>query len=106
MARSIRLRTAWTSQAMNGKGTSEAIARIGSSVSRIATVMRIISTSDAKSTRLIDRKLQIRSVSLVNRAIRSPVRLPPKNSSESRWRWAYVWLRRSALTRSLTQART
>src|SRR3712207_7324477 len=50
------------------------------------TLFRSISRSVAKSTRFSDRKLHSRSVSLLTRAIRSPVRLPPKNSSDSRWR--------------------
>ncbi|MNY62049.1 hypothetical protein D3C86_1988050 [compost metagenome] len=45
--------------------------------------MTIIRMSVAKSSRCSDRNTQMRSVSLPMREIRSPVRLPPKYSSES-----------------------
>ena len=61
-------------------------ASVGSIQKRSAAVMAIMKTSVRKSSRLIERKLQIRSVSLLSRDIRSPVRLPPKYSSESCWR--------------------
>src|SRR5262245_58285804 len=64
--------------------------------------MMIIKASLTKSTRLTDRKTQIRSVSLLIRDIKSPVRLPPKNSSESFCKCAYVRVRRSLVIRSLT----
>ena len=81
-----RSRTTWISQAMNGNGTSVTSASSGLIDNRIAAVITIISTSVAKSSRCSDRKMQIRSVSEPMRAIRSPVRLPPKYSSDSRSR--------------------
>ena len=43
---------------------------------------------------------------LPTREIKSPVRLPPKNSSDNRCKCAYVSFRSPALTCSLTRART
>ena len=94
------------SQAMIGKEASVAMPNSGSIDSNTAAVPTIISTSVAKSIRLSERKLQIRSVSLLMRATRSPVRLVAKKSSDSRCKCAYVALRKSALTRSLSQAST
>ena len=73
---------------MKGKGSSVASAILALMLSNTAAVMTIMTQSAAKSTTLIDRKLHSRSVSLLMRAIRSPVRLPPKNSSDSRCKWA------------------
>ncbi|CFN64813.1 Uncharacterised protein [Bordetella pertussis] len=78
-----RSRTTWIIHMMNGSGTRVANASHGLIDTRIAAVMAIISTSVAKSSRCSDRNTQMRSVSLPMRAIRSPVRLPPKYSSES-----------------------
>ena len=47
----------------------------------------IINTSVPKSNAVSERNVQMRSVSLLIRAIRSPVRLPPKYSSERRIKW-------------------
>ena len=91
---------------MSGNGNSVTNAICRSIVNRIAAVITIISTSVQKSSRLTERNVQMRSVSLPTREIKSPVRLPPKNSSDSRCRCAYVSLRRSALICSLTRART
>ena len=79
-------RTTWIIQAMNGSGSRVTSASQGLIENRIAAVMTIISTSVAKSSRCSERKTQMRSVSEPMRAIRSPVRLPPKYSSESRSR--------------------
>ena len=73
----------WISQAMNGSGTSVTSASHGLIENRMTAVITIISTSVAKSSRCSDRKTQMRSVSEPMRAIRSPVRLPPKYSRES-----------------------
>ena len=79
-----RSRTRWTSQAMNGNGSKRRPApATGRSRTGSPRSSAIISTSVAKSSACSDRKLQIRSVSEPMRAIRSPVRLPPKYSSES-----------------------
>src|ERR1700761_3684742 len=56
-----------------------------------------------KSTRLTERNTQMRSVSLLMRDIKSPVRLPPKNSSDNCCKCAYVFVRKSLAIRSLTQ---
>ena len=54
----------------------------------IAAVITIMRMSLAKSSRSTERKMLMRSVSVLTREIRSPVRFPPKNSSESRCKWA------------------
>jgi len=78
-----RSRTWWIIHAMKGSGSSVTNASHGLIENRIAAVIAIISTSVAKSSRCSDRKTLIRSVSAPIRAIRSPVRLPPKYSSDS-----------------------
>ena len=77
-----RSRTMWISQAMKGNGSSVTSANHGSIEARIAAVITIISTSVAKSSRCSDRNTLMRSVSAPIRAIRSPVRLPPKYCSD------------------------
>ena len=77
-----RSRTRWISQAMKGSGSSVTRASHGLIETRIAAVIAIISTSVAKSSRCRERNRQMRSVSEPMRAIRSPVRLPPKYSSD------------------------
>ncbi|MCY1242202.1 hypothetical protein D9M72_551480 [compost metagenome] len=99
-----RSRTRWIIQAMNGSGTSVTSASQGLIETRITAVMTIISTSVAKSSRCRDRNTQMRSLSEPMRAIRSPVRLPPKYSSDSLSRCSYVVVRRSAPKRSDTRA--
>ena len=79
-----RSRTTWIIQAMKGSGTSVTSASRGLIETRITAVITIISTSVAKSSRCSDRNTQMRSVSEPMRAIRSPVRLPPKYSSDKR----------------------
>jgi hypothetical protein len=69
---------------MNGSGSNVTSASQGLMENRIAAVMRIISTSVAKSSKCRERNTQMRSLSEPMRAIRSPVRLPPKYSRESR----------------------
>src|SRR4051812_28508790 len=101
-----RTRTLWANQAMSGKGKSVTNASDGSILNKIAAVITIISTSVQKSSRLTERNVQMRSVSLPTREIKSPVRFPPKNSSDKRCRWAYVSLRKSALICSLTREST
>ncbi len=78
-----RSRTWWIIHAMNGSGTSVTSASQGLIEIRMTAVIMIISTSVKKSSRCSDRKTQMRSLSLPMRAIRSPVRLPPKYSSDS-----------------------
>ena len=73
-----RSRTVWIIQPMNGSGSSVTTASHGLIENRMTAVITIISTSVAKSRACSDRKTQMRSVSLPMRAIRSPVRLPPK----------------------------
>ena len=73
-----RSRTLWIIQAMKGSGSSVTSASHGLIENRMIEVIRIISTSVAKSSACRDRNTQMRSVSLPMRAIRSPVRLPPK----------------------------
>ena len=75
-----RSRTLWINQAMKGSGSSVTRASQGWMENRITEVMPIISTSVAKSSRCKERKTLMRSVSEPMRAIRSPVRLPPKYS--------------------------
>ena len=87
-----------------GSGMSVVSASQGSIEIRMAAVMRIIRTSLAKSSKCSERKRLMRSVSLPMRAIRSPVRLPPKYCSESVCRCVKVVVRRPAPMRSLTQA--
>ncbi len=79
-------RTVWINQAMKGSGTSVTRASQGLMENRMAAVMTIISTSVAKSRAFSDRKTLMRSVSEPMRAIRSPVRLLPKYSSDRRSR--------------------
>jgi hypothetical protein len=50
-------------------------------------VRRTIVTSEEKSMRFTERKLQIRSVSLPTRDIRSPVRREAKKSSDMVCMW-------------------
>lgn len=78
-----RSRTAWIIQMMKGSGTSVTSASQGLIDTRMTAVMTIIRMSLAKSSRCSDRNTQMRSVSLPMREIRSPVRLPPKYSSDS-----------------------
>ena len=73
-----RSRTVWIIQAMKGSGTRVTSASQGLMENRITAVMKIMSTSVMKSSACSDRKTLIRSVSDPMRAIRSPVRLPPK----------------------------
>ena len=79
-------RTLWIIQPMNGSGTSVTSASQGLMENRMAAVMQIISTSVTKSSACSDRKTLMRSVSEPMRAIRSPVRLAPKKSSDRRSR--------------------
>ena len=74
--------TEWIIQTINGSGSNVTSASQGSIEIRIAVVIAIISTSVAKSSRCSDRNRQMRSDSEPMRAIRSPVRLPPKYSSD------------------------
>ena len=78
-----RSRTAWIIQMMKGSGTNVTSASQGLIDTRMTAVMTIIRMSLAKSSRCSDRNTQMRSVSLPMREIRSPVRLPPKYSSDS-----------------------
>ena len=55
---------------------------------KITAVMVIITTSLAKSVRCSDKYTAIRSLSLPTRESKSPVRLPPKYSSESCSKWS------------------
>ena len=73
-----RSRTVWIIQPMNGSGTSVTSASHGFMENRIAAVIMIISTSVMKSSACSDRNTLMRSVSDPMRAMRSPVRLPPK----------------------------
>ena len=73
-----RSRTMWIIQPMKGSGTSVTSASQGLIENRMAAVMQIISTSVTKSRACSERNTLIRSVSDPIRAIRSPVRLPPK----------------------------
>ncbi len=75
-------RTKWIIQPMIGRGISVTSASHGLIENRMTAVIAIISTSVAKLSRSSDRKTLMRSVSLPIRAIRSPVRLPPKYSSD------------------------
>ena len=77
-------RTTWMSQIMKGKGNKVASAKRTSMLSKIAAVIKIISTSVAKSSKCKDRNTQMRSVSAPMRFIRSPVRRPPKYSKDKR----------------------
>ena len=79
-------RTTWIIQAMNGSGTRVTSASQGFMLNRITPVMMIRRTSDRKSSRCSDRNTLIRSEPLPMRDIRSPVRLPPKYSSDRRSR--------------------
>jgi len=99
-----RSRTTWIIQAMSGSGTSVASASQGLMENRMPAVISIISTSVAKSSACSDRNTLMRSVSAPRRAIRSPVRLLPKYSSDSCSRWLKVAVRRSAPMRSDTSA--
>ena len=101
-----RSRTRWIIQAMKGSGARVMMASHGFIDHKMTPVMMIISTSEAKSSKCSDRKTQMRSLPLPMRAIRSPVRLPPKNSSDSFIRCSYVAERRSAPMRSDTKAST
>ncbi|KFB73361.1 MAG: hypothetical protein AW09_001386 [Candidatus Accumulibacter phosphatis] len=76
-------RTTWINQPMIGSGNRVTAASQGSIDTRMTVVMTIISTSVAKSRRCSEMKMLMRSVSEPMRAIRSPVRLPPKYSCES-----------------------
>ena len=69
-------------QAMIGSGSRVTSASQGLMVNRMTAVIVIISTSVAKLSRSSERKILMRSVSLPMRAIRSPVRLPPKYSKD------------------------
>ena len=89
---------------MKGNGANVTKASKGSIDTKIAAVMVIINTSVIKSKAYKDKKTQIRSVSAPMRAIKSPVRLPPKYSSESLSKCSKVVLRKSAPMRSLTKA--
>ena len=60
-----------------GRLDADTTANIGSIRSKMIAVKTNIITSLMKSTMCAERKLQIRSVSLLIRDIRSPVRLPP-----------------------------
>ena len=77
-------RTAWIIQTIKGKGTRVTSASQGLMENKMTAVMSSISTSEAKSNRCNDKNTQIRSLSLPMRDIRSPVRLPPKYSSDMR----------------------
>ncbi|MNW08838.1 hypothetical protein D3C71_2056970 [compost metagenome] len=68
----------WIIQAMNGSGTRVTSASQGLMENRMAAVIMIMSTSVTKSKACNDRKTLMRSVSEPMRAMRSPVRLPPK----------------------------
>ena len=68
---------------MNGSGTRVISASLALMLNRIAPVMMIMRTSDKKSSRCSDRNTQMRSDPRPMRLMRSPVRLPPKNSSDN-----------------------
>ena len=76
-------RTTWIMIAMIGNGSSVNNASSGLIEIRMQAVMLIISTSVAKSRKCSEMKTLMRSVSEPMRAIKSPVRLPPKYSCES-----------------------
>ena len=76
-------RTTWINQAMKGSGNKVTSAKVGLMVNKMTEVIKIIKTSVAKSSRCKDKKTLMRSVSLPIRAIKSPVRRPPKYSSDS-----------------------
>ena len=69
---------------MKGSGNKVAKARPGSMVNKIRAVSVIMITSVMKSTRCKDKNKQSRSVAAPIRAIKSPVRRPPKYSRDSR----------------------
>ena len=73
---------------MKGSGTRVTSANQGLMENRMAAVMINISTSVAKSSRCKDKNTQMRSLSLPMRDIKSPVRLPPKYSSERCSMWS------------------
>ena len=79
-------RTTWINHTMNGSGNKVAAAKRGSMLMRMAAVIKIINTSVAKSSRCKDKNTQMRSVSAPMRFIKSPVRRPPKYSSDKRMR--------------------
>ena len=89
---------------MKGSGTRVTRASQGLMDARITAVITSISTSFRKSSACSDRNTQMRSLSLPMRAIRSPVRLPPKYSRLSVIRCSKVEVRRSAPMRSDTSA--
>ena len=99
-----RSRTWWIIQAINGRGSRVTSANQGLMEARITAVITSISTSLRKSSACSDRNTQMRSDSLPMRAIRSPVRLPPKYSRLSVIRWEKVLVRKSAPMRSDTRA--
>ncbi len=101
-----RTRANTINHAINGNGNSDAAANHGSIQNNTAAVNRINRKSVVKSTRLSDRNWQMRSESVLMRDIKSPVRLPPKNSTESVIRCSYVRFRRSAEMRSPTRDNT
>ena len=74
--------TKWIIHTIKGNGSKVTSASHGLMENRIAAVITIISTSVAKSSRCSDRNRQMRSDSEPMRDIRSPVRLPPKYSSD------------------------
>jgi hypothetical protein len=76
-------RTMWISHTMNGRGSKVVSASHGLIENRMAAVISITSTSVMKSSACSDKNTQMRSDSEPRREIRSPVRLPPKYSSDS-----------------------
>src|ERR1017187_379524 len=94
------------SHAMGGKEMMAARASVVSSESKTTQVLTIMSTSVTKSTSVSERNEHKCSVSELMRAIRSPVRLPPKYSRLSFCKCEKARLRRSAATFSVTMAST
>ena len=76
-------RTTWINQPMKGSGNNVTSAKVGLMENKMMAVIMIISTSVAKSSKCKDKNTLMRSVSLPMRAIKSPVRRPPKYSSDS-----------------------
>ena len=64
-------------------GNNVAQASHGSMLNKMTAVIKIINTSVAKSSKCKDKNTHNLSVSLPMRVIKSPVRRPPKYSSES-----------------------
>ena len=76
-------RTTCINQPIKGKGKSVTKAKVGLMENKMTAVIKIIKTSVAKSNKCSERKTLMRSVSLPMRAIKSPVRRPPKYSNDN-----------------------